>query len=219
MGNMNVSGLHRFQNVQNSGQFVAAPRTFNPDGTPVRLMVLDEEDLENLATFGKVTNKGGAAIKMEGDHSIKALKNEKKGQIMFDDNKKGKAAKVEKTQNEGDISVSGNHAFKEIENKNGGKVIAKDRKFPDAKKMVLINLDEDIDLEDLATFGNFSNAKGGNAAFTGDHQVKNMNNAKGGNVQLKDHKKGQKTVIQNTNNAGNMMIQGMHHLENVTNQG
>jgi hypothetical protein len=51
MGNMNVSGLHRFENVTNGGQFVAAPRTFNPDGTPVRLMDLDELDLEDLASF------------------------------------------------------------------------------------------------------------------------------------------------------------------------
>lgn len=33
-GQMNVSGLHQFNNVQNNGNFVAAPRTFNPDGTP-----------------------------------------------------------------------------------------------------------------------------------------------------------------------------------------
>jgi hypothetical protein len=35
MGNMNVSGNHQFDQTQNSGKFVAAPRTFNPDGSPV----------------------------------------------------------------------------------------------------------------------------------------------------------------------------------------
>jgi len=39
-GNMRVSGNHQFANTQNSGQFVAAPRTFNADGTPASMMLL-----------------------------------------------------------------------------------------------------------------------------------------------------------------------------------
>lgn len=53
-GNMNIAGLHQFDNTVNSGNLVAAPRTFNPDGTPAQLMLID------LATFNNVVNKGGA---------------------------------------------------------------------------------------------------------------------------------------------------------------
>jgi hypothetical protein len=47
-----------------------------------------------------------------------------------------------------------------------------------------------LQLMDLATYGNFVNNKGATAAFTGDHQVKNLENDEKGNVLLNDHKKG-----------------------------
>jgi hypothetical protein len=39
-GNMNVSGLHKFDNTVNSGNFNAMARTFNPDGSPAALLLL-----------------------------------------------------------------------------------------------------------------------------------------------------------------------------------
>ena len=72
-GNMQVSGLHQFENTTNSGNFVAAPRTFNPDGTPAELMLLD------LASFNNFNNMGGGNASFTGEHTIKNLKNAEKG--------------------------------------------------------------------------------------------------------------------------------------------
>jgi hypothetical protein len=51
-GSMHVSGLHKFDNTVNSGQFVAAPRTFNPDGTPAAILM-------DLAEFNQFSNQAG----------------------------------------------------------------------------------------------------------------------------------------------------------------
>ena len=66
-GNMHVSGLHQFDNTVNSGNFVAAPRTFNPDGTPVQALLMD------LATFNNFSNAAGGQASFTGEHMIKNL--------------------------------------------------------------------------------------------------------------------------------------------------
>jgi hypothetical protein len=50
-GNMQVSGLHKFDNTVNSGNFQAMARTFNPDGSPASLLM-------DLATFNNLQNSG-----------------------------------------------------------------------------------------------------------------------------------------------------------------
>jgi hypothetical protein len=88
MGNMNVSGNHQFDKTQNSGNFVAAPRTFNPDGSPVKMMLMD------LASFNQMTNQEGGQAVFEGTHAIKQLQNDKKGYVNFKDNKQGQFVTV-----------------------------------------------------------------------------------------------------------------------------
>lgn len=39
-GKMSVSGLHQFDNTQNTGQMMIIPRAFNPDGSPAKQMLL-----------------------------------------------------------------------------------------------------------------------------------------------------------------------------------
>lgn len=78
--------------------------------------------------------------------------------------------------------------------------------------------EEEYQLVDLATFGNMVNKAGGNVAFTGDHAVKNIKNEAKGNVMFNDHKKGQKTTVENSTNAGNMKISGNHAFKNATNE-
>merc|ERR1712054_247155 len=85
-GNMNVSGNHNFDNTTNSGNLVAAPRTFNPDGSPAQLMLMD------LATFNTFNNAGQASF--TGEHAIKKLNNAEGGNVMFNDHKSGKGSTV-----------------------------------------------------------------------------------------------------------------------------
>lgn len=198
-GEMSVSGLHQFDKTTNSGQFIAAPRTFDEKGNPVKMMMMD------LATFNNFVNKEGGNVKVTGDHSFKNIKNEKKGNFVFEDHKDGLASKVENMDNAGNASFSGNHAVKN--QTNSGSIALIPRKFDKDGKPIKEGL-----LLDLAQFNNFANAEGGNAQFTGTHAIKNISNAKDGNVKFNDHKGGQFVTVGNASNAkgGNMTVQGMH---------
>jgi len=202
---MHISGNHQFDNTQNSGNLVAAPRTFNPDGSPAQLMMMD------LAVFNNVVNKSGGSISMTGDHAIKNLKNEAKGNVMLNDHKDGQKTMIENVSNAGNVSVQGNHALKNITNEEGGKLVGLERKFEDKKKELI--------LLDLATFNNLTNAKGGTMKMTGDHAVKKMTNEKDANLQFGDHKDGQKSVVKEMNNMGNMQVSGNHVFDSFTNTG
>ena len=145
-GNMNVSGLHKFDNTVNSGNFVAGPRAFNPDGTPAALLM-------DLAEFNQFANMAGGQASFQGTHGIKNLSNAKDGKVMFLDHKGGQFSTVGNTNNAGDMSVSGLHKFDNTVN--SGNFVAAPRTFnPDGTPAAL--------LMDLASFNNYSNMAGGN---------------------------------------------------------
>lgn len=193
-GEMQVSGLHQFDNTTNSGQFTVQPRQFK---------------LMDLATFNNFVNKEGGNVQVTGTHAFKNIKNEKKGNIVFNDHKDGQFAAVENMDNAGNASFSGKHAIKNMTN-NGGNVVAIPRKFEDKKEGLLL---------DLAAFNNFANMDGGNAQFTGTHQIKQLSNAAKGVVVFNDHKDGQFSTVGNTSNVGQMSISGLHQFDQFANQG
>ena len=39
-GKMNIAGNHQFNNFENNGLTNIMPRTFNPDGSPVQLLII-----------------------------------------------------------------------------------------------------------------------------------------------------------------------------------
>lgn len=184
-GEMSVSGLHQFDNTQNSGQFMVQPRQFG---------------LMDLATFNNFVNKEGGSVKMSGTHTMKNVKNEKKANFVLEDHKDGQFVAVENMDNAGNASFSGKHAIKNFTN--SGQFAAIPRKFKDKKEELL--------LLDLATFNNMSNAAGGAIQFTGTHAVKNLSNAKKGAITFNDHKDGQFVTVGNANNEGKMSISGLH---------
>lgn len=166
-------------------------------------------ELMDLATFNNFVNKSGGQVQVTGTHQFKNVKNDKKANIVFNDQKDGQVSAIENFNNAGNASFSGNHVIKN--NTNSGKIALVPRKFKDKKKKLM--------LMDLATFGNFANAAGGNAQFQGTHTVKNLTNAKKGNVVFKDQKQGQFVTVQNANNAGNMQVSGNHVFNNASNSG
>lgn len=106
--------------------------------------------LMDLVSFGNFTNKAGGKLSMTGEHQIKNLKNEKKGQVSLNDHKDGQKTKIGNFINEGNAAMSGKHEIANTQNK--GNISVTPRKFKD-KKMILM---------DLATFNNMSNQNGGN---------------------------------------------------------
>lgn len=76
-GSMKVSGLHQFDNTTNSGQFVVDPRQFK---------------MMDLATFNNMINKAGGNVSVTGTHTFGNIKNEKKGNMIFNDHKDGQFA-------------------------------------------------------------------------------------------------------------------------------
>lgn len=50
---MQISGNHKFGNFVNNGNTQVMPRTFNPDGSPAQLMLMD------LANFNEFNNMAG----------------------------------------------------------------------------------------------------------------------------------------------------------------
>jgi len=203
-GNMNVSGNHQFDNTTNSGNFVAAPRTFNPDGSPAQLVLMD------LASFQNYSNAEGGNTSIQGTHAFKNLNNAKGGNVNVLDHKGGQFSTFGNTNNAGNMNVSGNHQFDNTTN--SGNFVAAPRTFnPDGSPAAL--------LMDLASFNNFANQAGGNASFQGTHTIKNLTNAKDGNVKFLDHKGGQFVTVGNTQNAGNMHVSGLHQFDNTTNTG
>jgi len=87
---MHISGLHQFDNTVNSGNLVAAPRTYNPDGSPAALLM-------DLATFGNLVNSAGGQMQMAGSNEIKNLKNDAKATFQLKDHKDGLFTKIENT--------------------------------------------------------------------------------------------------------------------------
>jgi len=72
-------------------------------------------------------------------------------------------------------------------------------------------------LLDLAQFQNVQqNAQMG---FTGNHMVGNLNTSQGSQTQFNDHAGGQFSQVKNTNNGGQMKIQGNHQFQNYNNNG
>jgi len=224
---MNISGLHKFDNFTNNGQTTVSPRTFNADGTPARmvLMDLDEIDLEDLAQFQNFSNQAGGNASFQGTHSIKNITNAKKGNVNFLDHKGGQFVTVANANNMGNMNVSGLHQFKNTQN--SGNFVAAPRTFnadgTPASLMILNEEDledlQEYDLEDLASFQNFANQAGGNASFQGTHSIQNITNAKKGNVRFLDHKGGQFVTVANANNMGNMNVSGLHQFKNTQNSG
>jgi len=190
-GEMQVSGLHKFDNTQNSGSFVVNPRKFK---------------LMDLASFNNFVNKAGGNVQVTGTHAFKNINNEKKGNMVFNDHKDGQASKVGNMTNAGNVSFSGKHAVENMTN--SGNVQAIPRKFKDKKELL-----------DLASFNNFSNQNGGQAQFTGTHSIKNLSNAVKGIVIFNDHKGGQFVTVGNTNNLGKMTMSGLHKFDNFSNAG
>lgn len=54
-------------------------------------------------------------------------------------------------------------------------------------------------------------------ALTGDHMIKNVKNEAKAKFMLNDHKDGQKTMIENVDNSGEMKVQGNHVIKNIKN--
>ena len=72
-------------------------------------------------------------------------------------------------------------------------------------------------LLDLAQFQNVQqNAQMG---ITGQHAIGNLNTGAKSQTQFLDTPDGRFTVVKNTNNAGQMQIQGKHMFDNFTNNG
>jgi len=195
-GDMQVSGLHQFDNTQNTGNFVAQPRQFG---------------LMDLATFNNFINKEGGNVSVTGTHAFKNIKNEKKGNFIFNDHKAGQFSAIENFDNAGKASFSGNHAVKN--QTNSGDVALIPRKFDKDGKPV-----KEL-LLDLAMFNNFANQDGGVANITGTHAIKNLSNTAKGQVIFNDHKDGQFATVGNTTNAGKMSVSGLHAFDNVSNTG
>lgn len=157
LGQMTMSGNHQFDNYVNNGQANAIARTFNPDGTPVQLMQLEEIDLEDLAAFNNVQQN--AQMGFTGTHAVKNLNTGAKSVTNFNDHKGGQFSTVANTNNMGQMNISGNHQFDNFVN--NGVANALPRTFnPDGSPAQLMELDEEYDLEDLASFNNYSNADG-----------------------------------------------------------
>lgn len=195
-GNMQIAGNHQFDNFTNNGNTQVGPRTFNPDGSPAQLMLMD------LATFNSFNNAGQASF--TGEHAIKKLNNAEGGNVMFNDHKSGKGSTVGETANAGNMTIQGNHAFDKFNNAKTGKANVLARAFNkdgSPAKMLLL---------DLAGFNNLTNQAGGNASFQGQHSIKNLTNEKNANINFLDHKSGQASTVGNTNNMGNMNVSGNH---------
>jgi intracellular sulfur oxidation DsrE/DsrF family protein len=202
-GNMNVSGLHKFDNTVNSGNFNAMARTFNPDGSPAAILM-------DLASFNQFSNMAGGNASFQGTHDIAKLNNAKDGNVRFLDHKGGQFSTVGETMNAGNMQVSGLHKFDKTTNSGNFQAMA--RTFnPDGSPAAI--------LMDLAEFNNFANQAGGVASIQGTHAFKNLSNAKDGTVNVLDHKGGQFSTFGNTNNAGNMNVSGLHKFDNTVNSG
>ena len=192
MGQMQVSGLHQFNNTQNSGQFVVQPRQFK---------------LMDLAQFNNFVNKAGGNVQVTGTHAFKNISNEKKANFIFNDHKDGQFATIGNMNNAGNLSLSGNH---KLDNTiNTGNVAVIPRKFKDKKKKLM----------DLAAFNQFANQPGGMLQAQGNHQIKNLSNAKKAIIIFKDDPMGRALTVGNTNNMGQFNIAGNHQFNNFNNGG
>ena len=86
--------------------------------------------LLDLASFSNFANNAGGNAQFTGTHQIKNLTNAKKGVVMFNDDKLGRASTVGNTNNMGQMNIAGNHKFNNFTN--SGQVAATPRTF-DAK--------------------------------------------------------------------------------------
>lgn len=163
----------------------------------------------DLVTFNNMVNKAGGNVSVTGTHTFGNVKNEKKGNMIFNDHKEGQFSTIKNMENIGNASFSGKHMVQNITNQ--GNLTAIPRKFKDPKKK--------LELVDLAAFNNFANQDGGYAQFQGTHQIKNMSNAVKGQVVFNDDPQGRFVTVGNTNNLGKMNISGLHQFDNFSNAG
>ena len=83
---MSISGNHQFQNFTNNGNTQVMPRTFNPDGSPAQLMLMD------LAAFDNIQQN--ANMGFTGQHQIKNLTTGNESNTQFNDQKDGQFSQV-----------------------------------------------------------------------------------------------------------------------------
>ena len=95
---MNISGLHAFDNFQNTGKVNVAPRQFM-DLEEVDLENLEEVDLEDLAAFNNYSNAAGGMTQIQGTHSFKNMNNAKGGNVIVLDHKDGQFSTFGNTNN------------------------------------------------------------------------------------------------------------------------
>merc|ERR1719321_1773840 len=129
-GNMHVSGLHQFDKTINSGNFVAAPRTFNADGSPAAILM-------DLASFNNYANQAGGNTSIQGTHAFKNFSNAKDGNVKVLDHHQGQFSTFGNTNNAGNMHVSGNHQFDNTVN--SGNFVAAPRTFnPDGTPAAIL---------------------------------------------------------------------------------
>lgn len=207
-------------NYVNNGQANVLARAFNPNGTPARLMDLEDMevyDLEDLAAFNQIQQN--AQMNFTGNHTVKNLNTGVKSMTNFNDHKQGQAVQVANTNNMGQMNIRGLHKFDNFVNNGVANVMP--RAFnPDGTPARLMELDEDfevVELEDLANFNNIQ--QNAQMNFTGTHGVKNLNTGAKSTTNFNDHKQGQFVTVANTTNGGKMNISGLHKFDNFTNNG
>ena len=170
--------------------------------------------LLDLAQFQNVQQNAQMAV--TGTHQFGNLNTGAKSATQFLDTPDGQFSVVKNTNNLGKMYIQGNHQYDNYVNNGQTQVVA--RKYSPPRRLEDLQEDEE-ELEDLASFQNYNNMKGGMTSIQGTHQFKNMNNAKGGKVIVLDHKTGQFSTFDNTNNAGMMQVSGNHQFNNTQNSG